>query len=79
MLQIRNLPDDVYHALLLRAQKEHRSLAQQAVVELSRMPTLLRRRSRLQTLGQIRRSIEKDGYRRLDRQPEALIREDRER
>jgi plasmid stability protein len=39
-LQIRDLPDDVYHALAFRAQQEHRRLAQQAVAELRRIPTV---------------------------------------
>jgi antitoxin FitA len=33
-LQIRQLPDDVYHALAFRAEQAHRSLAQQTVIEL---------------------------------------------
>ena len=41
-LQIRDLPDDVYQALALRAEREHRSLAQQAIVELRRIPELTR-------------------------------------
>lgn len=36
-LQIRNLPGDVYEALRLRAAREHRSLAQQAIVELRKV------------------------------------------
>ena len=39
-LQIRDLPDDVYQSLAFRAEREHRSLAQQAVVELRRIPEL---------------------------------------
>jgi len=31
-LRIRELPDDIYQLLSLRAQQEHRSLAQQALV-----------------------------------------------
>ena len=33
-LQIRNLPDDVYQYLAFRAERAHRSLAQQAIIEL---------------------------------------------
>lgn len=34
-LQIRDMPDHLYESLKLRAEKDHRSLAQQAVVLLS--------------------------------------------
>jgi plasmid stability protein len=34
-LQIRDMPEDLYESLRLRAEKDHRSLAQQAVVLLS--------------------------------------------
>ena len=34
-LQIRDMPDDLYESLKLRAEKDHRSLAQQALVLLS--------------------------------------------
>lgn len=34
-LQIRDMPDDLYESLKQRAEKDHRSLAQQALVLLS--------------------------------------------
>ena len=34
ILQIRDLPDDVYQAVVAAAQAEHRSLSQQAIVAL---------------------------------------------
>lgn len=34
-LQIRDMPEDLYESLKLRAEKDHRSLAQQALVLLS--------------------------------------------
>jgi plasmid stability protein len=34
-LQIRDMPDDLYESLRLKAEKDHRSLAQQALVLLS--------------------------------------------
>jgi len=34
-LQIRDMPEDLYESLRLQAEKDHRSLAQQAVVLLS--------------------------------------------
>jgi DNA-binding transcriptional LysR family regulator len=40
-LQIRNVPDDVYQALAFRAERAQRSLAQQALVELSDMRSTL--------------------------------------
>ncbi|MEZ5727423.1 MAG: hypothetical protein R3E48_05005 [Burkholderiaceae bacterium] len=35
-LQIRDIPEDVYQGVLAAARAEHRSLSQQAVVELRR-------------------------------------------
>lgn len=78
-LQIRDLPDDVYEALSLRAQAEHRSLAQQAIVELRRIPELTARERRLKTLKELRTMIAQEAPRQLSRSPEELIREDRER
>ncbi|GAB6041038.1 FitA-like ribbon-helix-helix domain-containing protein [Endothiovibrio diazotrophicus] len=78
-LQIRNLPEDVYQALSLRAEREHRSLAQQAIVELRKIPELESRARRLRTLEKIRGEIEEVGARGPSRSPEELIREDRER
>jgi len=49
-LQIRDLPEDVYEALSFRAESEHRSLAQQAIVELRRIPELTARERRLEIL-----------------------------
>lgn len=49
-LQIRDMPEDVYEALAFRARLEHRSLAQQAVVELRRIPELLARERRMEVL-----------------------------
>ncbi|HEX6861970.1 MAG TPA: hypothetical protein VF414_04090 [Thermoanaerobaculia bacterium] len=78
-LQIRDLPDDVYEALSFRAQAEHRSLAQQAIVELRRIPELTARERRLEILKELRTRIEKEPHQQLSRAPEDLIREDRER
>lgn len=52
-LQIRHLPEDVFQALAFRADKEHRSLAQQAIVELRKLPEIEARKRRLQTLQDI--------------------------
>jgi len=78
-LQIRDLPDDVYEALAFRAQAEHRSLAQQAIVELRRIPELTARERRLGILRELKKRIETEPPSRLSRVPEDLIREDRER
>ena len=34
-LQIRDMPEDLYESLKLKAEKDHRSMAQQAVILLS--------------------------------------------
>jgi antitoxin FitA len=78
-LQIRDLPDDVYEALAFRAEAEHRSLAQQAIVELRRIPELTARERRLAILAELRKRIETEPPSQLSRTPEELIREDRER
>jgi plasmid stability protein len=78
-LQIRDLPDDVYEALAYRAQAEHRSLAQQAIVELRRIPELTARERRLEILNELKKRIETEPPSTLSRAPEDLIREDRER
>lgn len=78
-LQIRDMPAEVYEALALRAHTERRSLAQQAVVELGRMPELLARQRRLALIAELRD--------RLKRTPPVtpraglarLVREDRDR
>lgn len=78
-LQIRDLPEDVYEALALRAEAEHRSLAQQAIVELRRIPELTARKRRLEILDELEKRIGKGPSERLSPAAEDLIREDRER
>jgi antitoxin FitA len=76
-LQIRDLPEDVYQGVAAAARAEHRSLSQQAVVELRRA---------LGLVGAARRSAEtvaalRASGRRLPADaptPEALLREDRD-
>jgi antitoxin FitA len=77
-LQILDLPDDVYEALSFRAQLKHRSLAEQAVVELRRISDLTARERRLEILKELRARIEKEEPCQLSRAPEDLIGEDRE-
>jgi antitoxin FitA len=78
-LQIRELPVDVYDALSERARRERRSLAQQAVVELRRMPELIARERRLAVVEELRRALRTAPQTRFAVAPEALVREDRER
>lgn len=77
-LQIRNMPDDVYQGLALRAERAQRSLAQQALVELrgaAAGPLQSRRRS---ILDAIKRSLPSESSVSTSR-PDELIRHDRER
>lgn len=78
-LQIRDLPEDVYEALAFRAEAEHRSLAQQAIIELRRIPELRAREQRLATLKELKKRIEAEPPVPLFRPAEDLVREDRER
>jgi plasmid stability protein len=79
-LQIRNLPDDVYQFLAFRAEQEHRSLAQQAIVELRKATEgAMQCQRRRQILRDIKRSLEKDKIQKLTDSPEDLIRQDRDR
>ncbi len=79
-LQIRDLPADVYEALSYRAERERRSLAQQAIVELRKLPELVAAERRREAAASIRaRNAGGAARRRPRRTPEAMIREDRER
>lgn len=78
-LQIRDMPEDLYESLRLRAEKDHRSLAQQAIVLLSDALKAAGRDSlrRLEALKKIQSSevVPKS----KDISIAELIREDRER
>lgn len=78
-LQIRELPDDIYEALARRAKTEGRSLAQQAVVELKRLPEFEAPRRRRETVNRLLAKLQTAVGRPLAPTPEALIREGRER
>lgn len=80
-LQIRRLPDDVYETLALRAQREGRSLAQQAVADLRRVGEAegMDRRRRQAILDRVREQLEQETRRPMVPAPEELVREDRER
>lgn len=76
ILQIRDLPDDVYQGMIAAARAEQRSLSQQAVVELRRALGLDTEHRRAATVQQLRAS-----GRRLPASapsPEALQREERD-
>lgn len=77
-LQIRDLPEDVYQGIAAAARAEHRSLSQQAVVELRRALGLAGAAQRsARTVAALRQS-----GRRLSAGaaiPEQLVREDRDR
>jgi antitoxin FitA len=74
-LQIRDMPENVYAALAERARRERRSLAQQAVVELSQVEEIGKRRQRLAAVEKLRRM---EPIRRLS-DPVEIIRQDRDR
>lgn len=78
-LQIRNLPEHIYESLVVRARAEHRSLSQQAVIELKRMPEVSARERRLATIRQLRERIRAQVGDRQPTPPEVLVREDRDR
>ena len=79
-LQIRNLPDDIYQSLAFRAEQKHRSLAQQAIVELRKATeNTMHHQRRKQVLKDIKRSIEEDKHQPPSARPEDLIRQDRDR
>ena len=75
-LQIRDLPADIREALAFRAKRDHRSLAQQAIVELRQMPEIRAANERLDVLAAIKQELSGNE---LPLAPEVLIREDRER
>lgn len=76
ILQIRDVPDDVYQGIAAAARAEQRSLSQQAVVALRRALGLTAGDRRVAVIEHLRGS-----GRRLSRRaksPEALQREDRD-
>ncbi len=78
-LQIRNLPDDLYQTLSFRAEQAHRSLAQQALIELRNVTGSAIIRPRARILETISQDIAELGARTPSAPPEKLIREDRKR
>lgn len=78
-LQIRDMPEELYQSLKARAEKDHRSLAQQALVLLSEAlyPETGGNNRRISALARIRnlKKVEMDGT--VDILE--MLREDRER
>ena len=77
-LQIRDLPDAIYRVLSLKARRERRSLAQQAVIELERMSEIEARNRRLEALCDLRKRIQREGEKAVSRSPAEIVREDRD-
>jgi hypothetical protein len=78
-LQIRELPEALYRMLSLKARRERRSLAQQAVIELERLSEMETGARRQQILQTLREQIEAGGEVPVSRPPADVVREDRER
>lgn len=78
-LQIRNLPDDLYQTLAFRAEQAHRSLAQQALIELRKATGGVNAGERERILATISQDIAGLGTRTPHAPPERLLREDRDR
>lgn len=77
-LHVRDLPEEVYQALLIDAENEHRSLTQQAIVEL-REAQAARRQTRARGLLERLKASDRRFEFDPDTTPEALIRQDRRR
>ncbi len=78
-LQIRELPADIYETLAHRAEREGRSLAQQAIIELRKLPELEARERRMETIEKLRSRFKSDNADPGLPPPEDLIRKDRDR
>jgi len=78
-LQIRNLPDDLYQTLAFRAERAHRSLAQEALVALRGVVEGAGAGRRKRILENIRLEIAATGAKTPSSPPERLLRDDRER
>lgn len=78
-LHIHELPPDIYEVLRSRAEREGRSLAQQAITDLRKVFGLEARQRRMTTLENLRSRLAESGTPRDLPAPEELIREDRDR
>ena len=78
-LHIRNLPQDLYQTLSFRAEQAHRSLAQQALIELRRATGGANTGQRERVLEAISQDIAGMGTRTLHAPPEGMLRAGRNR
>lgn len=80
MVQIRNLPDDIYWLLNNEADREHRSLGQQAIASIAKAlkTDLGRNQKRLELVAELREDIQTKPSKHLS-SPVDLIRQDRDR
>jgi plasmid stability protein len=78
-LQIRDCPEPLHQLLQLRARRHHRSLSQQALVDLQQACGGDPRERRLQALKALQAMAQQLPPRRFDPSPEELIRQDRDR
>jgi hypothetical protein len=76
-LQNDDMPDDIYAALIERARRERRTLAQQAMADLARISERAAKRTRQATLEKLRASRPILGGKALD--PVWLVRKARGR
>ena len=80
ILQVRDLPDSIYQKLDQQARKEHRSLSQQAIVELAKALdiSLSAKDRRAQLIDKIHQLHHNLSFQ-PQNEPVELIREDRDR
>ena len=79
-LQVRDLPDNIHRLLQKKAQSEHRSLAQEAVVLLAKgLSTSISHKDRREALLQEIASCHDADEFVIKQDPVELIREDRQR
>lgn len=78
-LQIRDCPDPLHQLLQLRARQNHRSLSQQALIDLQAACGGDPRQRRRQALADLQALAAEQGVGGFDPSPEELIRQDRSR
>ena len=80
ILQIRDLPDPIYQKLAQQARKEHRSLSQQAIVELAKAMNInLSAKNRRHRVIESIHEIHRHTSVKTEKDPLDWIREDRGR
>jgi len=78
-LQIRDCPDPLHQLLQLRAKRNHRSLSQQALIDLQEICGGDSRERRREALRDLQVMAKQKPVQRFDPSPEELIRLDRDR